>query len=161
MPIELREKNEPAREARKGKKGASWITVDAGEYLRIQSGPAGDPVTELLEQVPEGKSMIYKLSVHQRLVLLNILPQEGDLTTIRLVRELREDLSFSEDEHAALNFQHGQGNVRWNDDVVDDKDIDIGPKAADVVRKALGELDKNGKLREGHLSLVDTFEYEG
>ena len=105
--------------------------------------------------------MIYKLSVHERLLLLGILPQEGDLTTIRLVRELREDLSFTEEEHTALEFQYQDNSIHWKDDVAKDKEIDIGPRAADVVRSALQELDKGGKLREVHLPLVDMFEYEG
>jgi len=105
--------------------------------------------------------MIYKLSVHERLLLLNMLPKEGDLTTIRLVRELRETLSFNEEEHAQLNFQQSGGQIRWQDGVVKAKDIDIGPKASDVVRDALAQMDKAGQLREEHLSLVDTFEYDG
>ena len=46
--------------------------------------------------------MQYTLSVKGRLMLLGILPAEGDLTTIRIVRELREGLSFSETEHKQL-----------------------------------------------------------
>lgn len=105
--------------------------------------------------------MIYKLSVHQRLLLLNSLPREGDLTTIRLVRELREACSFSEEEHAALDFRQTGSSVRWNDGAVDDKGIDIGPRAADIIRDTLRELDEAGRLREEHLALVDTFEYDG
>jgi len=103
--------------------------------------------------------MQYAMTVHQRLLLLGILPEEGNLTTIRIVRELREALSFSESEHEALKFRVEDGRVFWEDDVVGDKDIDIGPKAADVVRDALGELDKAGKLKVEHLPLCELFEY--
>lgn len=46
-----------------------------------------------------------KLTVPERLVLVNILPPEGDYTTLKLVRKLRESLSFSEEEHKQVNFR--------------------------------------------------------
>ncbi len=55
-----------------------------------------------------------KLTVLERLLLLNLLPEAGNLTTIRIVRELRESLSFTEDEHEVLRFETlPGGNVRW------------------------------------------------
>lgn len=45
------------------------------------------------------------LSVFERLILLNILPTNGDILTIRTKRKLREDLSFSEGEHQSLQFK--------------------------------------------------------
>jgi len=47
-----------------------------------------------------------KLTVQERVVLVTILPAEGDYTTIKLVRKLRESLSFSEEEHKQLNFRN-------------------------------------------------------
>ena len=47
-----------------------------------------------------------KLTVPERLILVNILPAESDYTTLKLVRKLRESLSFSEEEHKQLNFRH-------------------------------------------------------
>jgi len=105
--------------------------------------------------------MQYTLSVKGRLMLLGILPAEGDLTTIRIVRELREALSFSEGEHADLQMQQQDGRIMWQEGAVPDKSIDVGPKAAEVIRTALGKLDKDQKLTADHLELVDLFEYEG
>lgn len=47
-----------------------------------------------------------KLTIPERLVLVTILPAEGDYTTLKLVRKLRESLSFSEEEHKQLNFRN-------------------------------------------------------
>ena len=44
-----------------------------------------------------------KLSVYERLILLNILPKEGNFTTLKTVRVLKERLSF-DDEFEELNF---------------------------------------------------------
>jgi len=48
-----------------------------------------------------------KLTPFERLTLLNILPPEGDLSAIKIQRQLRESLSFSEAEHAKLGIQFG------------------------------------------------------
>lgn len=48
------------------------------------------------------------------MLLLQLLPVSGNLTTIRIVRELRESLSFNEDEHEVLRFQTLPGDrVKW------------------------------------------------
>ena len=104
--------------------------------------------------------MEYTLSVKNRLMLLGILPPEGDLTTIRIVRELREGLSFSEGEHKDIQMvQEGQ-QVTWNPKAPE-KALDIGPKAVEVIRKAIKKLDDEKRLTEDHLELVGLFEYDG
>jgi hypothetical protein len=102
-----------------------------------------------------------KLNVLERLLLLNLLPAEGDLTTIRIVRQLREELSFSEEEHAKLKFRTaGENQIRWEDDVVDDKEFDFAAKATGTVVSALEKLIKDKKVQEQHISLFDKFKVE-
>ena len=104
--------------------------------------------------------MNYALSVHQRLLLLNILPTEDHVTTMRLARELREACSFDEADHALLNMRQEGNRLLWNEGLPD-KDVEIGPTAAQMIRDALKKLDDAGKIRDEHLLLVDLFEYEG
>lgn len=61
-----------------------------------------------------------KLSVMERLILLNLLPNEGNFTNLKLLRVAREVLSFTEDENKALNFHQEGDQVKWNDFVVVD-----------------------------------------
>lgn len=102
------------------------------------------------------------LNVTERLMLLNILPSEGDLTTLRIVRKTREALSFSEEEHASLKFRReptgdGRTTVKWEPDQDVKKDVEIGPKAQAIVKEALRLLSAKKKLREEHLFLWDLF----
>jgi len=46
-----------------------------------------------------------KLSVLERLKLLEVLPREGNITTIKICRELREALTFKEDEHVLFGIE--------------------------------------------------------
>ena len=60
----------------------------------------------------------YKLSVQNRLSFLGLIDNIGNYTTLKIVRELREELTFSEIEHALLKFQilpNGKG--KWLDTV--------------------------------------------
>ena len=98
-----------------------------------------------------------ELGVFDRLILLNVLPKEGDFTTIKIVRKLREDLSFSEEEHKALEFKFDEGNVQWKQNADTPKEIEIGEKAQDVIVETLKKLSNDKKLTEQHLSLYDKF----
>lgn len=101
-----------------------------------------------------------KFAVEERLTTLNLLPQEGTLITMKVVHDLRQALAFSEEDLKALDFKQEDERLMWNNSV-GPKEIKVGVKAAGVVHDALEKLDKDSKLRESHLSLVEKFEYEG
>lgn len=98
-----------------------------------------------------------ELNVFDRLILLNIMPHEGDFTTLKIVRKLREDLSFSEDEHKALEFKQENGQVQWKQEGDKPKDVTIGEKASDLIADVLKKLDKEKKLQEQHFTLYERF----
>jgi hypothetical protein len=98
-----------------------------------------------------------ELSVFDRLILLNIMPKEGDFTTLKIVRKLREDLSFSEEEHAVLEFKNDNGSVQWKQTGDVPKDVPIGEKAADLIADVLKNLDKEKKLKDEHYTLFERF----
>lgn len=101
-----------------------------------------------------------EFTVEERLTALNLLPQEGTLITMKVVHDLRQGLAFSEEDLAFLNFRQEDERLLW-DNGVGPKEVKVGVKAAGVVHDALEKLDKDSKLRESHLSLVEKFEYEG
>ena len=98
------------------------------------------------------------LSVLERLVLLNVLPREGTITTVKIVRELREALSFSEEEHKELKFERTEdGGTQWDTGAEEDEDVPVGPRAHTLVVETLELLDKDKKLTEDYLSLWGKF----
>ena len=98
-----------------------------------------------------------ELSVLERLILLNSLPAQGDITTIKIVRKLREDLSFSEAEHKALNFKQEADRLLWNQDASVTKDVVLGEKALKVIRDALVSLNQKKELHADHLDVYEKF----
>lgn len=97
-----------------------------------------------------------ELGVGDRIVLLSLLPREGDLTTIRIVHELRQALSFTEEEHKALNIR-SEGDVLAWDGVGGTKEIPIGPHAHVLISDALKKLNDEGQVTEDHLGVWEKF----
>lgn len=97
------------------------------------------------------------LSVLERLVLLNVLPREGTVTTVRIVRELREALSFSEEEHERLKFRKADGGTQWDDEAERDEEISIGPRAHTLIAETLEKMNSEEKLTEDYLGAWEKF----
>jgi hypothetical protein len=98
-----------------------------------------------------------QLNVFERLILLNVLPREGGLTTLRIVRDLRDELSFTEAEHEALEMHQEGTEVRWNREADIAREVEIGPKALQVVLESFGDLDKKKSLALEHLAVYERF----
>jgi hypothetical protein len=99
--------------------------------------------------------MKYEMSVIERILLLNCLPQEEDILTIRIIRELKADLSFSEEEHAQLGIEVVPNGLKWKQEIR--KEIEIGEKAKTVIASGLQKLDREKKLTENHIPLWEKF----
>lgn len=101
-----------------------------------------------------------ELNVLERVLLLNIIPVEGDITTIRIVRKLREALSFSEAEHQEINLTQEGNQIKWEPNELR-KEVEIGTKAKSIIAKALKHLSDEGKLPENYVDVYDKFVEEG
>lgn len=109
----------------------------------------------LPHDITQGKVM--KLTVLERILLSQILPQEGSFTNLKLLRVIREEISFSEKENKALNFKQTENQTTWNPEYKDEKEIKTGEVVNALVKKALLRLDEEEKLTESHVSLYEKF----
>lgn len=98
-----------------------------------------------------------ELSVGERLVLMMVLPPNGDLVTMKIVQKLRGDLGFDEGEIERFGIRNEEGQVLWDGDKAEAKDIEIGPKAMEVVVRSLRELSEKKQLTLQHLPLCEKF----
>ena len=106
--------------------------------------------------------MKVSLSVLERLMVLNMLPAENNVITLRSIRKLKMDIGFTEDELKVLDFKindagNGRQTTVWNQNAVPEKEFEIGEKASDLVKDELKKLNDAGKLTEQHLPLWDKF----
>jgi hypothetical protein len=98
-----------------------------------------------------------KLIIPERIGLLSILPREGDITTIRLVRELRESLSFTEEENQKHNIRLDNGMLTYNNIGETPKEFEVGDTMKSLISKSLKDLDKEKKLIESHIPIWEKF----
>ena len=101
-----------------------------------------------------------KLFVHERLHAIGLLPEQGDFLTLKVVREAREMLSFTEAEHEEFQFEQEEGAVRWkNPENPEDlqRDIPLGKKARALIAEALEKKNEEKELTEQFFSLYEKF----
>lgn len=103
-----------------------------------------------------------ELNVKERLMLMNILPKEDNFITLKIVRKLMNDLSFSEEEVKEFKFEtKTEGNKTftvWDgekNNIV--KEIEIGEKAMDIIVNAFKKLDQEKKLTFEHYDIYEKF----
>jgi hypothetical protein len=95
------------------------------------------------------------LTVYERLVLLNILPKEGDFLTLKTIREVREAVAFDSDAEEFGVTQSADG-VHC-DNFQAEKDIPLPPRVLPVIVGVLTELNAQKRLTEQHYSLYEKF----
>lgn len=97
-------------------------------------------------------------SVHDRLVLLSFLAAfQGNLTTVRAVRDMQQELGFSDDELEALNFQQGAEGLKWDTAADVAKAVDISDARRRIIAAQIAALDAKGALTVEHLPVVERF----
>lgn len=101
-----------------------------------------------------------ELTVKQRLDLQSILPQQGDFLTAKMIRVLREELGFSEEEHKLLKFKHHpNGSVEWDANVADQcwKEIEIPETIVTIIKEILEKANTNKQIMDAHVDFYELF----
>ena len=99
-----------------------------------------------------------EFSIKERIVLLFSLPTEGNITALKIMRKMREDLSFSEEEHKEFKLVIENNKApTWDYENQTKKDIPIGEKATDIIKDMLQKLDREQKLTIDHMALWEMF----
>ena len=104
-----------------------------------------------------------KLNLLERLTILNILPREGNFATLKILRDVQGVLSPSEAEFkefgitTELNKETNQTQTNWNKKGIEEREINIGEKANDIIVETLKKLNDEKKLNPQHMSAYEKF----
>jgi len=104
--------------------------------------------------------MKVKLTVKQRINLQSILPQQGDFLTVKMIRVLREELSFSQKEHELLKLVSlKDGSVSWDGKAAEGctKEVEIPETVVSIIKETLEKLNAQKKITEAHLDFYEMF----
>jgi hypothetical protein len=98
-----------------------------------------------------------KLDILQRIIALSVLPKEGNLIEIKIIKNLKEKIGFNEDEVNRFKLKAEGEKYTW--DLREDKgaEFEITEGEAKLITKGLKELDNQNKLTEQHLTLCELF----
>ena len=98
-----------------------------------------------------------KLSVHERVVILSLLPKEGSFATLKILEQLRMSLSFTEEELKKWKIVENtkEGRINWEKD--GEAEIPVGEKATDIVVDALKKRDKENSLPMRAMGVYEKF----
>ena len=101
------------------------------------------------------------VTVLERLILLGMMPKEGNIITLKLVRDLKDEIGFSDEELVALDLKQADEGRRtvWNVEAAErlEKDIDFGIKGAELIIETLKRLDSESALAMDSMSLWEKF----
>ena len=102
-----------------------------------------------------------RLSVADRLLLLELLPDQGDILTLRVRQDLISTLGLSDEERVALKFERDEvrGMLLWDHEAEramgGPKQIALGESGRGMLAAALVDMNKAKHLRPEHVSLYE------
>ena len=103
-----------------------------------------------------------ELTVPERMRLMSLLPEQGNLITVLTVRKIREKLGLDEDikEGGVTHIPHRSGDVgkdqiKWENNYV--RSIPFSKGARAMVHSQLKRMDTDGKLTQADVSLCEKF----
>lgn len=98
-----------------------------------------------------------EFTISERLMLLNLLPKEGDIITLRMVRDLQTDLGFSAEELEALELKQTGERIEWRAEAATPKEVKIPPRAFNLISELLRTANEAKKLNIAQLDLYEKF----
>lgn len=98
------------------------------------------------------------LNCVERLVMLSIMPREGNFVTLRMMRDIVARVGFSAKELTEFGIEElPDGRVRWVQDVPTDRPFTFDEAEVNLIKKALKKMDEDEKLNVDSVSLYEKF----
>ena len=101
--------------------------------------------------------MKVKMNVLERVLLMNMLPQKGNLPTIRAVNNTAKIILITPAEEVEYELKKESGMTNWNEKGKEEKEFDIPPSSIRAIRDILLKLDENEQLPANSVSLCEKF----
>jgi len=105
--------------------------------------------------------MDIELSVAERFAVLGVLPEQGNIITIKLLREFKEEIAFKEEEVKELGLKIDEnGQASWSIEAekkAGKKKFAVADALADTIKKNLQMLDSRSQLKESHIPIWELF----
>lgn len=101
-----------------------------------------------------------KLKMQERLMLVSVLPTQGNFLTVALASDLRKKVLPDNTENETLGIKQQAEAIQWDTTKDFGKDFEFEKSEMQMIKKALKELDDSGKLSMNHIELYRIFMVE-
>jgi hypothetical protein len=98
-----------------------------------------------------------KLNVLERIKIMDLLPKEGNLIYWKILKGLKEKVSFTEDELIAYGIKAVDGKVFWNPQQDSSKDFELTDAEKSLITETFKKLNEQNKITEEIVSLAEKF----
>jgi len=99
-----------------------------------------------------------KLSVLERIHLLNNLPKKGSIIESKILRGIFEKIEFNQKEIKDYGLKDENGKISWVMEKAKDKDITFNESEIDIIKRMFKELDSRKEFNVGLIELYEKFE---
>ncbi len=150
---------------------AFWVGFAGGRGIDIEIYGAESIFQRPLygyQMVKEYVNMEFNIA--ERLRLLGIMPERGNLVTMKVIEELKEKLSFSEDEIVEIELVSESTDpnnpaavvYKWNTEkgLTHLKEIEIGEATRKIMQGVFEIMDKNSAFTPELLKIYQRFTFE-
>ena len=96
--------------------------------------------------------MNFNLNVLVRLMLLNNLPEQGNLEKIINKRNIRNKITFSSEEMDKLNLKTSEHGIVWTP--IDDITVEFTDTEVKFLNDVVTDIDNKGLISEGLLDFI-------
>jgi hypothetical protein len=101
--------------------------------------------------------MKVKLDVGERMVVISILPKEGNFLTLRVLRTLVSRIGLTAEEIKEFEVVQEGDRIVWNQKGYELLEFDLADVELDIIKQELKKLDSENKLTQDMFSIYEKF----
>lgn len=87
-----------------------------------------------------------KLSINERLTIVQIIPEKGNFKTMKIVENLNKALYLSEEELKEFEVTQNGDQLKWNKKGTGRHEVGISEFGMEIIMESFEALDKDEKL---------------
>lgn len=103
------------------------------------------------------ENTVVSLGIADRISLLSIMPAEGNVITMRVMRGFTSDLSFTSKELEEWCIVTEGQQIRWDSNEDTDREYAIAPAVMGIIKSTLKKLDDEQKITAALLPVYEKF----